>query len=380
MRACPSNMRAAKLMKIRKMLHSVALVALGMVLFVTGCDDGSEEATEIVRPVRAIRVADGESIVSRSFPGRAAATQEVNAAFRVSGRIIERPIRVGDELEQGELIAALDPSTFEAEVARARADVDSANAALKRNQLELDRQTKLLEEGWVTQSRVDTVQAQTDTAQASVLAARSALERAELDLSYTVLTAPFDGIVVDVLRENFEEVRAQEPIARIVDTSQVEFWVAIPESMISQVPYVEGVQVEFDAFPGRPLDAAVKEISREASQTTRAFDVNLIMDQPEDFKVLPGMAGRATGRRALRADEVGTAGFEVPLDAVFNPGGETEAVWVVDASNETVALREVVTRETTQHGILVTGIEPGEWVVTAGVEFLREGQKVRLNP
>ncbi len=350
-------------------------VFLSLLLF--GCEEEPEVA-EVIRPVWAMKVQDVEAFAKRYFPGRASATQEINDSFRVAGQLIKRPVIVGSEVKKGDLIAALDPSTYQAEVDRLTAEVASSRAVLERAVLELERQTTLYEKGWTTQARVETLQATEAASRAGVIAARAALERARLDLSYTTLTAPFDGVVVETYVENFQTVLAQQPIVRIVDTSQIEFWVSIPENLISLIPYVRDVTVEFDAFPGRPLSAQIKEIKTEASQITRAFDVNLIMDQPKDFTILPGMAGRATEGRIELPEDLVIKAYEVPLAAIHNPAGDKDYVWVIDEAAMTVSRQEVKQIEPTPRGVRVQGIEPGNWIVTAGVEFLREGQKVRF--
>ena len=363
--------------RISSLQRPISLMPLLACLVLLGCEE-PQEAAEIIRPVKAIKVHDTEGMVQRYFPGRAAATQEIDASFRVSGQLIARPIDVGTEVSKGDLMAALDPDTFQTAVDRAKADLDSKKAASERADIELDRQLKLFEKGWVTKVRVDTVRATALSMRAAVDAASAAVQRAELDLSYTTLTAPFDGIVVETYAENFQEVLAKQPVARLVDDSQVEFWVAIPEGLISLTPYVRDITVEFDAFPGRPLPATIKEVKSEASQITRAFDVNLIMDQPEDFKVLPGMAGRATAAHIDVPEAQQVEGYEVPLAAVYSPKGDEEFVWVIEESNMTVSPRSVATIAKTRHGVRVEGVTPGEWVVVAGVEYLREGQKVRF--
>lgn len=357
--------------------RAYAFPALFLALLLTACEEEGETA-EVIRPVRAIKLADVEGFASHSFPGRAAATQEINAAFRISGQLIQRPIQIGQEIKKGELIAALDPSTFQAEVDRLTAEVSSSEATLERAVLELNRQTKLLEGGWVTQARVDTVQATESSSRASVLASKAALQRARLDLSFTTLTAPFDGVVVETFVENFQEVAAKQPIARIVDTSQIDFWIAIPENLISLAPYVRDIEVEFDAFPGQPLPAQIKEIKNEASETTRAFDVNLLMDQPDTFTVLPGMAGKASKGAVDLPDSAQSGGIEVPLGAIHNPGGDENYVWVIDEASMKVARRKIEVVEITDRGMRIQGARAGEWVASAGVDYLREGQRVRF--
>jgi len=177
--------------------------------------------------------------------------------------------------------------------------------------------------------------------------------------------------------ENFENVVAKQVIMRVLDTSKIEMVVNIPETLISNVLFVKDVRVQYDAFPNRDFPAQIKEVSNEASDTTRTFAVNLIMDQPKDVTILPGMAGRATGRVDLLggSDE---AGFEVRASAVFSPDNEKTYVWIVDPNAGTVSKREVEVARVTPRGVVVRGVKPGEWVAIAGANVLQEGQKVRL--
>ncbi len=364
------KMTSSRMMLVAAVLIPAALVA--------GCDQQETAQEEPVRPVRAMKVADFAGVTDRSFPGRAAATQEINAAFRVSGQLIKRPIIVGADIKKGDLVAALDPSTFRAGVDLSSADLISSKAAHKRAVLELDRQQELHSKGWVTQARVDTVQAVESAARASIIAAQAALELAELDLSFTALTAPFDGVVVDIYVENFEEVLAKQPIARIVDTSQIEFDIDIPEGLISVIPYTQDIRVRFDAFPDVEVSAEVKEIGTEASETTRTYPVTLIMDQPEGAWILPGMVGTATGS-APPPSEGQRLNIVVPVTAVFASKQNNESsVWVIDESSNTVNRRTVQIGNLLSGGYVINaGLEPGEIIATAGAHYLSEGQKVR---
>lgn len=363
--------------RVSSLLRRMSMVPLLPCLVLLGCEE-EQQTAEVVRPVRAMKIQNVEGFVKRYFPGSAAATQEINTAFRVSGQLIKRPVDVGSEVKKGDLIAQLDPSTFQAEVNRLSGDVKAALAVHERARLELDRQQKLLSKGWVTKARVETIEATEAAARASIVAVRAGLKRAELDLSHTTLVAPFDGVIAETFVENFQEVLAKQPVVRIVDTAQIEFWVSIPESLISTVPHARDITVEFDAFPGAPIPAEIKEVKSEASQTTRSYDVNLIMDQPDDFVVLPGMAGRALAGRFDLPEEEQVEGFEVPLAAIHNPSGDKDYIWIIDEGSMTISSREIKTIEPTDHGLRVQGVQPGEWIVTAGVEYLRDGQKVRF--
>ena len=164
---------------------------------------------------------------------------------------------------------------------------------------------------------------------------------------------------------------------RIVDDSRVEMVISIPESLISYAPHVKDIKVTFDTFPDQPIPATIKEIGTEASQTTRTYPVTLIMDQPEGFKILAGMAGRTSG---TPPDSFAGDRLEVPVSAVFSPEEDEKTyVWIIDEQSKTVSRREVSTGELTSRGIsIASGLEPGEWIATAGVHTLKEGQEVKL--
>jgi RND family efflux transporter MFP subunit len=352
----------------------VSLVAL------SGCGDSdAPEQAEIVRPVRVVEVADAAYLSQRWFPGRAKATQEVTLAFSVSGTLAARRVDVGDEIEAGEPIAQLDPAPFQREVERLTAELNKARAKFKNASTQTQRQRKLFKDGWVAEARLDVFIAEEQSAKADVGAVTAVLERAKLDVSYTKLASPFAGRIVATYAENFEEVRAKQPIVRLLDSSQIEMVVDVPENLISLAPHLQDVIVTFDPFPDLQVPATVKEIGTEASETTRTYPVTLIMNQPEDAVILPGMAGKATGR-AVVPGNMSSAQITIPMSAVFTPSdGETDFVWVVDREAMTVSRRAVVLGSPTTHGLVISeGLSPGDLVVSAGVHSLKEGQKVKL--
>jgi len=293
--------------------------------------------------------------------------------------VVKREVDVGDVVSEGEVVARLDTSTFSADVGRLEADLAAAEADADAQEQQFGRVMKLVESGTYSEAQGDRQRGVRDSAAAVVLSVRSALERIRIDLSDTVLKAPYSGQIVNVYAEDFEEVAAQQSIARLLDTSRIEMVIDIPETMISLVPLVETTTVVFDAFPDAELVATIKEIGAEASQTTRTYPVTLIMDQPESVLILPGMSGTAWARD-IRSGLPGT-GIVIPASAVraSGTGGEGFTVWVVDEGSGAVSLHPIEAGRVLSSGIEVKdGLSEGDWVVTAGVNSLVEGQKVRL--
>lgn len=362
--------------------YGVFGVVLLTSMFIAAC---AEEAPppKVVRPVKAMKVGDTAPLTGRSFPGRAKATQEVNLSFRVAGTLMTLPNDiVGRTYKKGDLIARLDPRDFEVQLRNAQGQLDRARATLVRAENEYERELKIFKEdpGATSKTAVDRKREDRDAAKANIKSLEASVAAAEDQLRYTYMRAPFDGTITAQYVQNFEDVTAKQPIVRLLDDSRIEMVVNIPESLISYAPHVERVWVRFDPFPDKELPATIKEIGTEASQTTRTYPVTLIMDQPEEFKILPGMAGQTIRAEGQLPRDIQRQGVEIPVAAVFTPDTETQSyVWVIDEKTMTVQKRKVKTGKLTEAGVLIEeGVKPGEWVVTAGVHTLREGQEVKI--
>lgn len=355
------------------------IASLLVAISVGGCEEERTGPTEMIRLVRAVQLGDVSPLARRWFSGRARATQEIDLSFRVAGPLNELPVNVGDTVQKEDLIARIDPTTFIADVTRARAELERAIAEAANADAQLERQQTLTEKGWTAQASLDEVTAAANIARAAVVAQRASLHRLELDFGYTELKAPFAGEIVRTYVENFQVVLDKQPIVRLVDGSRIEMVVNVPETLISYAHLVDEVEVIFDPFPDLVIRATIKEIGSEASETTRTYPVTLIMDQPEDAVILPGMAGKASPKGPPPPELAGT-GLVLPYTAVFTlPDDAKTCVWVFDPEAGVVHRREIRTGNVTQFGLaLLDGVAPGEWVVTAGVHYLKEGQKVRL--
>jgi RND family efflux transporter MFP subunit len=369
------------LLEIKGHALSIRNEFLALVLFPallsSGCSEEQLPEKELVRPVRAMKVADPTQMKGRTFPGQAKATQELELSFRVGGPLIARSVNVGDTVKSGDVVARIDPRDYEVDLRNAQGQLEQARAVEKRATSDYERLKRIYEQdpGATSEAAVDRARQNRDSARANVKSLGASVANAKDKLSYTYLKAPFDGIVVNTYKENFEDVRAKQPVVRIIDNSRIEMVVNIPESLISYVPGVKNITVTFDPYPDHFIPAQVKEISAEASESTRTYPVTLIMDQPDDFKILPGMAGKAVGEPP-EGLIISTA--EIPVSAVFSREESPKSyVWVIDEQAQKVTRREVKTGELTDHGIEIEeGLEPGEWIATAGVHYLVDGQKV----
>ncbi len=336
--------------------------ALGL-LAVFACSE-PPPPPEPIRPVVAMQVAHEGAFDERWFPGRAKATREANIAFEVPGRLVERPVEIGDTVTKGKLLAKLDPRDF-------LNALNQARAARTRTKAYRDRVAQAARSGAVSRQELTDAEAELEASDAEVAIRAKAVEDSEL-------FAPYDGKVSAILVENFENVLAKQVIMRVLDTSKIEMVIDIPESVISNAPYVTGFRVKFAPFPGREFPGTLIEISNEATEATRTYPVNILIEQPEDVEILPGMAGEATATIELPDDTGEPTGLEVRLSALVTDDSEKSYVWVVDPDTGVVSRRDVELGGTTSRGIFVHGLQRGEWVAIAGTLTLTEGQKVRI--
>lgn len=343
-----------------------------------GCGSETAVQKELIRPVRTSNVMNVADIEHRSFPGRAQATQEVELSFRVDGPLITLPIKVGDKIDKGDVVARIDPRDFEVrlrntqgQLQKAEANLDRASSEFKRLQAIRKKDPQLVSEVHLERAREAF-----ELGKADVVALEATVDAAKDELSYTQLKAPFDGTVVAQYVENFEYLQSQQPVLRLLDSQRIEFVFNVPETMISLIGQIGNIRVRFDAFPEAELSAQVHEIGSEASASTRTYPITLIMEQPEGVEILPGMAGKVTGARLSKGQP--NVAIVIPVTAVFSPQAGSESyVWIV-GENGIVTRRTVELGSVRSHGIEVrAGLSAGDVVATAGVNFLQEGQRVR---
>lgn len=359
------------------MIIRIQLFSL-LLLILIGCQ-AEVEKPEHIRPVRAIQVADSGSFGKRIFPGKTRAEERVNLSFRVEGPLINRPIDVGDRVKKGDLLAQIDPRDYEVRLRNTKGRLNRSKANLTFAESDYNRAIRIQKDdpGAISERLVEKKREDRNRLRAEVNSLEAEVDAAKDSLSYTHLEAPFEGIVVTTFVENFEFVQAKQPIVRILNSSRIEMLIDIPENLISYIPYAKEFTVSLDPFPDTKVIATVKEIGTEASFTTRTYPVTLIMDQPEDVRILSGMSGEARLTKAEIPTEI-DFGMEVPLTALFSPENDQNSyVWVIDEETMTVSRRLVETGSISETGIvIIKGLQPDEWIVTGGVNYLREGQKV----
>ncbi len=351
-----------------------------LLLLLTGCQQ-SAESDKPVRYVKALQLTDPNQMRSKPFPGVTRAENRVNLSFRVNGPLVEFPADVGDKVAKNQVLARIDPRDFEVTLRNAQANLESSEAALKFAESDYARADRIqkADPGAISESMVDKKREDRNRLRGEMKSYESQVDAAKDQLEYTYLRAPFDGMVVATYAENFEFVKAKQAVLRMLDTTRIEMVVDIPEHIISYIANIKKVMVTLDVFPNRKFIASIKEIGTEPSTTSRTYPVTLVMRQPKDVQILAGMSGEAKFIGKMKY-EIEGGEMVIPASSLFSDdGSENSFVWIIDTESDTVAKREVELGRLTENGITIKkGLQAGEWIATAGVHYLHEGQKVKI--
>lgn len=348
-------------------------------LLVLACERAVPEPKEVIRPVRYEQVFIGGGQRTRTFSGVAQAGQQIDLSFKVGGNLQRLTVKMGDRVEAGTLVAELDAEDIllemeEAEAALARQQADARNAAASYARIEA-----LYEGNNASLAELDAARAQTETAQAAVNAAQKGLQLARRKAQYTHLTAPVDGAIVEKLVSENENVQAGQTVLRLNAGAQLEVQVFIPEVLITQISAGDEVEVAFDALPGQRIAARVREVG-VASTGGATFPVTVRLTEAQKG-IRPGMAAEVDfifGKAGVSKPRI-----LVPAKAIGEDIHGRFAFVVVPAGEGLGKAKRVtvVTGALTAEGLEVfEGLSDGDYLVTAGVHKLLDGQTVKFTP
>ena len=355
-------------------MNRLAPAAAALSLLIAACGEKPVEAPEeVARPVKIIAFGDIGDTATLEYSGTIAAAQRSDMGFEVPGRVTEFLVSAGEKVEEGRVLARLDPEDYEAELDKAVANRNAADADFKRYQ-------QAFNENAVTQQDLDVAKRNLDVANASLRTARKAL-------SDTELKAPFAGVVAQKLVNDFANVQAKEPILVLEDDSSLEIDVNIPERDWAQAkPNLtleersERAQprVRITAIPDRVFPARAKEIDTTADPVTRTYSLTLSFEKPTDVIVRPGMTAAIvlSVPSDVTSDEM-SAGTAVPSAAVRSDDSGNAFVWQVGEDMRVSKLPVSVGELSGDSVRVLGGLEPGTRIAASGVHNLREGMLVK---
>jgi membrane fusion protein, multidrug efflux system len=338
-------------------------------LAIAGCKQEAK-APEPVRPVLSTLLQPAAS-ASTVAVGTVQPRYETNLGFRVLGRLIARPVNVGDLVAEGQTVAAIDPTALELAVRSAKADLSKAEALLENAIGTEERKRILIRTDATTKQTLDDAEQVRAGAQASTARARANLTKAIEQLGYAQVKADFAGVVTSVGAEVGQVASPGQSIVTVarpdVREAVVDIGADFPVPLTVGLPFAVSLQL----LPAVQVEGQIREIAPQADQITRMRRIRIALNDPsEGFRLGSTITARLNEGHHSSV-------LRVPASAVLKRGAES-FVWVIDPSTNTVSLRAVDLSEEEGRIRVTGGLSSGARIVTAGIHSLKQGQQVRI--
>ncbi len=229
-----------------------------------------------------------------SSTGTLAAVETVEVGTQVSGTISRLLIDYNDQVQKGEVLAVLDQSLFQAAVKEAEAGVLKAGAELARAEDEFRRNQPLFEKGYLSEQEFLPIRIDVDTAKASLLSAEATLQRAQINLDYTVIRSPIEGTVIQRSVDAGQTVAASlsTPTLFLIaeDLSRMQIEADVDETDIGRIRRGQPVRFEVQSYPELTFAGVVQQIRLQPETISNVVTYTVIVEAPNDQALLlPGM-------------------------------------------------------------------------------------------
>lgn len=292
-------------------------------------------------------------------------------ASQASGQVLSVPVRPGDAVAEGDVLAEIDRKNLELQLAQQRATADATRAQLVSSQQQLQRTEELARQGLATPSALEQARSATSALEANLAALQSAVQTAELALSNATVYAPLDGVVSERSVEPGQSITAGTPLFTIVNLEQMEFQASASVNSSALVRPEQAVTVSVTGLGNETFEGKVTRVNPVAVTGTRTVPIYIELENP-DGRLRGGMF--ATGE--ITVAEVADA-IAVPVAAIRE---DAEGQFVLKLVDGTLTRQAVETVKTWQRGSIaeVTGLAAGDMVVTAPLADLSDGQAYEL--
>ena len=353
-------------------MKNIYLIAsVSALLLLSGCNEEPVSVPkQTVRPIKLVSVTQEYAEQMRSFPGTVAAAEISELSFRINGELAELAVLSGQRVKKGEVIGRLDDNDLRQDLKNQKADYEFALSEYKRTE-------SIYEQKLVSRS-------QYEQARTRMVEAESRLDKARNNLSYSVLKAPFDGVVSQVLVDSYQTITAKQPIVTLQGEDMVEVVIQMPENVVVNVREDAGEstyqpEVTFASITNKAFKATYKEHAAQANRGSQTYDVTFILPRPQDFRILPGMTATIHFDLSQILQIENSQRLVVdPRAVVAIDGKEGQFVWCFDEQTGEVNPVSVEVGDLTNEGIqIVEGVNAGDKVAVAGLHLLKAGMKVK---
>ncbi len=316
--------------------------------------DAEDEAPPIPVETALPERGDIHALYSGTAPIEAYAEADVIA--KVEGEIREMLVEEGDEVDRNAVLARLDGD-------RLRLELSESEARLRKLQRDYQRNVDLREQGLISEGDFDKIKFDMEALEA-------AYNLAKLELDYTQIRAPIDGVVSERYVKLGNTIKVGDPLFRVTSLDPLVAYLFVPEREYRRIAPGQPVAVEIDALAGEPIPASVTRVSPIVDAETGTFKITVEIDDPER-RIKPGMFGRLSVVYDQRENVL-----KIPRSALVEETGSTSVFVVEDGT----AISKAVETGYSDRGMveIVSGIVDGERIVTVGQSGLKEQARVTV--
>ncbi len=366
--------------------NSTRFFAVIFALFIGGCEKPKQPVDATAPPVKVTQVMQQDVPIVQEWVGTLDGMVNAQINAQVTGYLIKQNYKEGDLVKKNQLLYQIDPRTFEATLAQAKANLAQQQAVLITNQLAMNRVKRLLPEKAVSVLDRDNAVGAVASSQAQVLAAQAAVETAQLNLGFTKITSPINGIAGLSKAQLGDLVGPGSASNTLTQVSQVEpirAYIGLNEKQYLQFSHREQknggqpepvpLQLTLADNSIYPDNGTFYFADRQVDVNTGTIKIAVLFSNPDNI-LRPGMYARIRATTNVKHDAL-----VVPQQAVIKLQTATQLA-VVNA-DKTISIRSVKLGETSGSMVIIEdGVKPGEQVVVEGSQKIRDGMTVNPEP
>ena len=356
---------------MRTRTFTTAGAVLATAMFVTACSKPAP-SEEPVRAVKVSTVGVASIQSGAEFSGEVRPRIESRLGFRVAGKLVRRPVELGQTVKAGQVLAQLDPQDYKLATEAARAQVAAAATNRDLAAADFKRFKELRDQNFISGAELERRETTLKAAQAQLDQAQAQLNSQGNQASYTTLVADMAGVVTAINAEPGQVVSAGAPVVQIAQDGPRDVVFSVPEDKVAMIKAGSAVDVKVWASK-TTVKGVVRGVAASADPVTRTFVVKVGLDAKDALAL-----GTTVSVVPQAFDRSGVQVIKLPTSALVQSGKST-AVWVLDSASMTVKLQPItVATADGNEAVVADGLQPGMQVVTAGVHVLSPGQKVSI--